>query len=226
MDIWSIINQNVNPHLKMNVSYTIFLLSGVSLLMGCNDAKEKPAFDEVIVDGQAPENLWMKTTGDINDDGKTDMLVGGWKSGGLVAYLAPDWTKRVINDSVKISTNAEVCDVNSDKNPDIVAVVNQAIVWFAGPDWTIHHIDSVTGHDVEVHDFDGDGLLDVIARNQGAFGDKGGHTLFFYKQAPAGVWTRHEKEIADGEGLKMADINDDGEVNGADLAVLLTNWAG
>lgn len=179
-------------------------------MTGCNSAPEEPAFNEVTIDDQAPNHLWMKTVGDINDDGKMDMLVGGWQSGGLVAYLAPDWRKQVINDSIKISTNAEVCDLNNDKVPDIVAVINQAIVWFKGPDWSIHHIDSVTGHDVEVHDFDDDGLLDIVARNQGAFGDKGGHTLFFYKQGPMGEWTRHEKEIRDGEGLKMADINDDG----------------
>ena len=196
----------------MRMSNYILLMAAISL-MRCDNRQEKPAFNEIVIDDQAPNHLWMKTTGDINADGKTDMLVGGWQSGGLVAYLAPDWRKQIINDSLKISTNAEVCDVNNDKVPDIVAVVNQAIVWFAGPDWRIHHIDSITSHDVEVHDFDGDGLPDVVARNQGAFGDKGGHTLFFYKQAPQGVWTKQEKEILDGEGLKMADINDDGRLD-------------
>ncbi len=192
---------------------TTVLIAVLCLVVACSTPTERPVFDEIVIDDQAPEHLWMKTTGDVNGDGKTDMLVGGWKSGGLVAYLAPDWKKQVINDSVKISTNAEVCDVNNDSVSDIVAVVSGALVWFSGPDWNIHVIDSVTTHDVEVHDFDGDGLLDVIARNQGAFGDKGGHTLFFYKQGPAGMWARHEKKIADGEGLKKADINDDGKMD-------------
>lgn len=197
----------------MNFLDTISMAAGISLIISCAAPREMPDFNEIVIDDAAPANLWMKTTGDINADGKTDMLVGGWQSGGLVAYLAPDWKKQVINDSLKISTNAEVCNVNKDNSPDIVAVINQAIVWFEGPDWRMHYIDSVTGHDVEVHDFDGDGLLDVVARNQGAFGTKGGHTLFFYKQEPSEVWTRFEKEIVDGEGLKMADINEDDKMD-------------
>lgn len=195
----------------MKIAHYILLIAVISQLTRCNSRQENPTFSEIVIDDQAPNHLWMKTTGDINADGKTDMLAGGWQSGGLVAYLAPDWKKQVINDSLKISTNAEVCDVDNDNVPDIVAVVNQALVWFSGPDWRINHIDSVTSHDVEVHDFDGDGLLDVVARNQGAFGSQGGHTLFFYRQAPMGVWTKYEKEILDGEGLKMSDINEDGK---------------
>jgi hypothetical protein len=193
----------------MKIAHYILLIVVVSQMMRCNSRHEKPTFNEIVIDGQAPEHLWMKTTGDINLDGKTDILVGGWQSGGLIAYMAPDWKKEIINDSVKISTNAEVCDVDNNVNPDVVAVINQAIVWFSGPEWQMHHIDSVVGHDVEVHDFDGDGLLDIAARNQGAFGDTGGHTLYFYNQKPLGKWTRYQREIADGEGLKMADINED-----------------
>ena len=177
------------------------------LLIGCK--VEKPHFTEKVIDDQAPDHLWMKTTGDVNGDGKSDIIVGGWKEGGMVAYMAPDWKKLIIRDSLQISTNAEVCDVDNNNITDIVAVVNKAIVWFAGPDWTVHLIDSIVGHDVEVFDFDGDGLLDVISRNQGAFGEIGGHTLHFYNQKPLGVWSKYQKEILDGEGLKMGDINND-----------------
>lgn len=176
-------------------------------IIGCST--EKPVFTEKIIDTRAPSDLWMKSTGDINGDGKTDILAGGWEKGGMVAYLAPDWKKTVINDSTKISTDAEVCDVDNNKTPDIVAVVDVRIVWFSGPTWKINLIDSVVGHDVEVYDFDNDGLMDVVARNQGAFGGSGGHTLFFYNQNTDGTWKKFIKEIADGEGLKMAFINDD-----------------
>lgn len=195
------------------MTFRIFLILLVVVVLTTCTKKEKTYFIEIVIDDQAPEHLWMKTTGDINTDGKTDLLVGGWQKGGMVAYLGPDWKKQVINDSLKISTNAEICDINNDKSPDVVAVINQAVVWFSGPEWTIHHVDSITAHDVEVHDFDDDGLVDVIARNQGAFGDKGGHTLYFYKQESGGSWIKHQQEIADGEGLKMADVNDDGRMD-------------
>ncbi len=195
----------------MKTFYAILVITAMCFLMSCNDVK--PGFTEKIIDDHAPENLWMKTTGDINEDGKIDILVGGWMSGGMVAYLAPDWNKQTINDSLKISTDAEVCDLDNNKIPDVVAVVDKAIVWFSGPDWNLHIIDSIIGHDVEVYDFDNDGLMDLIVRNQGAFGNSGGHTLYFYNQKPTGTWTKYQKEILDGEGLKMADINQDQQMD-------------
>jgi hypothetical protein len=141
------------------------------------------------------------------------MLAGGWQGGGMVAYLAPDWKKTAINDSLHISTDAEVRDIDNNGIPDVVAVVDRAIIWLAGPDWQIHVIDSIIGHDVEVFDFDNDGLMDVLCRNQGAFGSSGGQTLYYYCQQPLGIWTRYQKEILDGEGLKMADINKDNKMD-------------
>ena len=189
----------------MKTFYAILLITTIGFLVSCTN--EKPSFTEKIIDDQAPSNLWMKSVGDINMDGKADILVGGWQNGGMAAYLAPHWTKLIINDTLKISTDAEVCDVNNDKINDVVAVVDKAIVWFSGPDWKLHLIDSITGHDVEVNDFDNDGLIDVISRNQGAFGTSGGHTIYFYNQKPLGTWTKYQKEIPDGEGIKIGDIN-------------------
>ncbi len=186
---------------------SVFIVTACGFIISCSNVR--PDFTEMIIDDKAPENLWMKSTGDINNDGITDILAGGWQSGGMAAYLAPEWKKLIINDTLKISTDAEVADVNNDNIPDIVAVVNEAIVWFKGPDWGLHLIDSITGHDVEVYDFDNDGLIDIVSRNQGAFGTTGGHTLYFYNQKTEGIWTGYQKEIPDGEGLKMADINSD-----------------
>lgn len=194
----------------MKNSVKILVLMLICFIQSCMSEKTPiPQFSEIILDSVAPTNLWMKTIGDINSDGKMDMLVGGWNGGGMVAYLAPDWEKQIINDSLKISTDAEVCDVNNDNNQDVLAVVNKALVWFEGPGWEIHLIDSLIGHDVEVNDFDDDGLMDAVVRNQGDFGTTGGHTLYFYNQKKPDNWAKYQMDIADGEGLKIADINDD-----------------
>lgn len=191
----------------MNKKFHISAIIIISFFTSCST--ERPHFTEKTIDDQAPEFVWMKSTGDINQDGKIDMLAGGWQKGGMVAYLAPDWKKQIIIDTLKISTDAEVCDIDNNSIPDVVAVADGAIIWLSGPDWKINLIDSIIGHDVEVNDFDQDGLLDVVARNQGAFGKHEGYTLYFYNQKPANTWIRYEKNILNGEGLKMADINND-----------------
>jgi len=146
--------------MKKNLHFLVIITT--ILFLGCKP--ENPHFTEIIIDDQAPEFVWMKSTGDINQDGKVDMLAGGWQGGGMVAYLAPDWEKIVINDSLHISTDAEVRDIDNNGIPDVVSVVDRAIIWLSGPDWKLHVIDSMIGHDVEVHDFDNNGLIDVISR--------------------------------------------------------------
>jgi hypothetical protein len=171
--------------------------------------KELPTFTEIVIDNSAPEDVWMKSIGDVNGDEFVDLLAGGRRSGGIVAYLGPEWEKMIIKDTLPIETDAEVCDVNNDAIADIMVVFHQALAWLEGPDWTLHHIDSLRGHDVEVGDIDGDGLIDLVMRNQGEFGPAGGHTLYIYKQTENRDWTKYQREIPDGEGLKLADINRD-----------------
>src|SRR6266568_4672001 len=64
----------------------------------------------------------------------------------------------------------EVCyavttaDVDGDKKPDIVAVTEDAVVWFANPSWEKHTIiKGQTARDnvcIQAHDIDGDGRID------------------------------------------------------------------
>jgi len=187
----------------MNKISVILIISG-SLLCSCAKA---PAFREKIIDANGPQNLWMKTTGDINGDGKTDILAGGWADGGIVSYLAPDWRKQVLCDTLKVSTDAEVCDVDNNGAPDVVAIVRDALVWLGGHDWNLNIIDSLTLHDIEVNDFDNDGLIDIVGRNQAEWGR--GDTLYFFHQKSQGEWETYRKAIVNGEGLKSADLNGD-----------------
>jgi hypothetical protein len=57
-----------------------------------------------------------------------------------------------------------MADVNGDGKPDVVAVTEDAVVWFANPDWSKHTIiRGATQRDnvcLQAHDIDGDGRVD------------------------------------------------------------------
>ncbi len=82
---------NVKPNKSFFGGYLILLVS-ISILSSCKrEVNTEVGFAERIIDNDAPDYIWIKTAGDINRDGKIDLLAGGWKVGGIAAYLAPDW---------------------------------------------------------------------------------------------------------------------------------------
>jgi hypothetical protein len=187
------------------------LLAVTAILTACGQPSSKKAggFRLVVVDEQGPVDPWGKTTGDLNLDGRPDLVVGGHASQDLVWYRNPDWERMPIASGHPFSTDHAVADIDGDGVPDVVSLTSDVVVWYRGPDWTEAPIDRNKLHDIEVVDLDGDGDLDLLGRNQSAFtghGDK----LFVYLQEEGGVWTREEVETVDGEGLAISDIDDDG----------------
>ncbi len=198
----------------MRKNYILIIVGCV--LFSCSNKSpiiNEPRFIEIILDDEAPQHLWTKSFGDINGNGKTDILVGGARSGGLVAYLSPNWEKFIINDSLHIGTDSQICDIDNDGINDIVTIDNgnKALIWLRGPSWEYHQIDLKALHDAKVADFNNDGLLDIVARNQAEFGNRSGDTLYFYIQGPIGEWSKYTKAIANGEGIKVADVNGNGK---------------
>jgi hypothetical protein len=170
-------------------------------------------FDHVIVDGGLMGFLDNKSVGDIDLDGLPDIVIGTDTE--LVWYEAPSWTQHQIAPGANFTTDMQVADVDQDGDLDVITPEYdiQRVAWYRNPTiggggWTAVPIGtSVTAHDVEVADMNGDSKIDVVIR--GHFGPT---TL--YLQTNPTTWTAVGITAAiDNEGTALADINGDGRID-------------
>jgi hypothetical protein len=165
-------------------------------------------FSYVVVDASGPQDPWGKAAGDLSGDGIPDLLVQG-NGGDLVWYESAGGAAQPIALGGSFSTDLEVADVDGDGEPDVVSIAVGELRWYEGPAWTVHPIGSRTLHDVEVADFDLDGDVDLVARNQGGDGD----ALHLYRQDSPTSWVHRSLPIPAGEGLAVADVDRDGDLD-------------
>ncbi|HSM12591.1 MAG TPA: VCBS repeat-containing protein [Thermoanaerobaculia bacterium] len=161
-----------------------------------------------VVDANGPQDPWGKSAGDLDGDGVPELLVQG-NGGDLVYYVGPGWAKQTIDAGGSFSTDLEVVRVDADADADVVSIAVGELRWYEAPTWTPHTIDSRTLHDVEVADFDLDGDVDLVARNQGGSGD----ALHLYRQDSPTSWFHRSLAIPAGEGLAVADVDRDGDLD-------------
>jgi hypothetical protein len=192
-------------------------------------AQTSAPFDLRILD-TAILGPWFKTAGDLDGDGRIDLVIGGAERGGLVAYhnRYPNWDREVVDATRTFSTDGEVADIDGDGRNDIVAILlKPAMVgWYRNTPagWQFNPVVTNTWHDVEVADFDGDGLPDLAGRNQKEWpaGKDDGSILHFCWQTRSGTniaWTETSLECPPGEGLLVTDLNGDGRPD-----VVVNQW--
>ncbi|MBV6451628.1 MAG: hypothetical protein MHPDNHAH_02373 [Anaerolineales bacterium] len=167
-------------------------------------------FNHMIVSSGELDGLWLKSVGDVNGDGRVDLVAGGNSAGGLVWYESPNWTKHTIDSGSGFSTDGEVVDMDKDGDQDVVVLTDRDLRWYENPNWTVHIIENRVLHDVEAHDLDGDGDIDLVARDQGEFGHTGDE-LHFYRQDTPTSWSHRSINCANGEGLRLVDMDRDND---------------
>jgi len=168
-------------------------------------------FTRVTVDEAPPAKPYYKMLGDVDGDGLLDIVVAGAR-GPMVWYKYPGWEKAEIAAGGWRGVNGEIGDVDGDGDQDIVM---GGVVWFSNPGvvgarWAMKRIDTQKAHDIELGDLDGDGRLDVVARDQSAFG-KSGNVIYVYLGGSPNSWKKHTIPCPHGEGLKLADLDHDGD---------------
>lgn len=178
-------------------------------------------FTHEIVDANPPSGggccLDVLSIGDIDADGKPDLMLGSENAEGVFWYHNPDW-KRYSIGAGNFTTDGEVADVDGDGDGDVVIsmISDDKIVWFENTGnptsggWQKHVIGDRFSHDLVVYDINGDGNLDVVI-----FRKDGPRQLTWFEAPdnPRQTWTRHEIATPPGEGLDAGDLDGDGDAD-------------
>lgn len=205
----------------MRATLTMLALALVGALSLAPAERMSNMFEHVIVDADGPENPHTKTVGDLNGDGRVELIVASSAGGPLVWYDLADLGRHEIAPAGKWSCDAQLVDMDGDGDLDLVIsewYAENRMEWYENPlpdgdpavgHWRRHGIGSPRAHDVCVADIDVDGQLEVITRQQG---EPGAEILVWRRTGPE-RWESRALECPAGEGLAVGDLTGNGRLD-------------
>lgn len=194
----------------------------IFMTLSCGCAARQLDFTHVVVD----ENIGGRAAiGDIDGDGYNDIAVHTWSNnrgvdndGKIGWYKYPTWERFSIRDQGHIfGDGILIVDLDADGDNDVVTAKGNDgeahVFWYANPGgaaksgWKENKVATVElgseVKDVEVHDMDHDGKLDVIVRTK--------HMFAVYYQISPSSWLEKKVKNAEREGMNIGDIDGDGD---------------
>ena len=168
----------------------------------------------MIASGTAAVRPHYMDIGDLDYDGKPDVVVGHSRGNELSWYKNPPslyrkWTENLIGEQEGV-TNAKIADIDGDGRWDVVSSNGHGtgVHWYKGPYWNLNTIDGAISdcHALDVGDFDSDGDLDVATAS---FTQK---VVRWYENRGDGRFRGYDIDVGTGQeayDLKAVDLNKD-----------------
>jgi hypothetical protein len=156
--------------------------------------KPAPApFSRIVVDPDPGTVLVQETAGDLDGDGRPDLVVGysdsfhgvAWYRSPHSGVLTDKWDRFTIATSGESYEDLTVFDVNGDGAKDVIVSIDTAVKWYENPVghggnaatdvWAVHIIGAIAQgeNNFKLVDIDGDGVLDLVTP----------HSVYFHNGA-------------------------------------------
>ena len=195
------------------------------LTVPANPSNQMWVWDEITATSQNEE----LSTGDIDQDGDIDLLLG-------TQWLRNDntsWETLVLHSTSDTPDRNRLADINQDGRLDAVvgfeaARIGGKLAWYEQPTdpealWIEHPIAKlgpVQVHSLDVADIDGDGDYDIVA-GEHTNPDRGGLRMLVFENTGSDTWPVYEIYAGDEhhDGAQLVDLDQDG-----DLDIISIGW--